>query len=49
MFIIHGDRHTHPLRHRLLELVIEETFVNSSLSGQRLRRRLDGKKCTNPI
>lgn len=30
---------THPLRHRLLKLVIEQTFVNSSLSSQCLKNR----------
>lgn len=33
---------THPFRHGLLELVVEETLVDSSFSGQSLRRHQEG-------
>lgn len=32
-----SDVGTHPLRHRLLKLVIEETFVHSSLPSKSLK------------
>ena len=37
--IIDDVNSTHPLRQRLLKLVIEQTFVNSSLSSQSLKNR----------
>lgn len=37
--IVDDMNSTHPLRQRLLKLVIEQTFVNSSLSSQRLKNR----------
>lgn len=40
---LRGKKGTHPLRHHLLKLVIEQTFVNSSLSGQNLRRQTQRK------
>lgn len=37
--IVDDVNSTHPLRQRLLKLVIEQTFVNSSLSSQCLKNR----------